>query len=495
MRVNGKIGVEIVRKHSLMLSELIEELENYDTLEIPNSITIFPPDNSNDPVTDKDLGEEDNIVIDNLPGSQLRVECEAEGKVDSSDEWDSEDELPLTAVAPFAFTAYKPLRRLTHRLDTVDHAAGPSRASSRAKKQKISHDSYCGLSDAEVRNILSVMDVDDHEINEDEPFIDSGSEYVPQTDSESEGWGSQESDLEEENQVETDDEMNLDNYSGDIEPIEIVWNQRDFRPKKHEFDNSSSGVRNENLFNETLEVNYFLNLFTEELATIIIAETNRYAQEREAKGWKDIDISELFVFISLTLLMPHMKKTDIKDYWSKDSLMHTPIFGEKMSRDRYLTILRYLFSNNAEGNRNDRTRKLGVVLNTIKTQFQTQFYPFENLVIDESMILFKGRLSFKQYIKTKRHRFGIKLYVLCDCETGFVLDFLVYIGKNTDITLIDNLGSSGSVVVKLLEPYLNKGHTFYSDNYYTSPSLSIYLYITKPILRNCPAKQIPSSKN
>lgn len=112
----------------------------------------------------------------------------------------------------------------------------------------------------------------------------------------------------------------------------------------------------------------------------------------------------------------------------------------------------------------------------IKSQFQSQFYPFENLVIDESMILFKGRLSFKQYIKTKKHRFGIKLYVLCDCETGFVLDFLVYIGKNTDVTLIENLGSSGSVVVKLLEPHLNKGHTFYSDNYYTSPLLSTYLY-------------------
>nr|XP_022901399.1 piggyBac transposable element-derived protein 4-like isoform X2 [Onthophagus taurus]XP_022902367.1 piggyBac transposable element-derived protein 4-like isoform X1 [Onthophagus taurus]XP_022907409.1 piggyBac transposable element-derived protein 4-like isoform X2 [Onthophagus taurus]XP_022914481.1 piggyBac transposable element-derived protein 4-like [Onthophagus taurus]XP_022921006.1 piggyBac transposable element-derived protein 4-like isoform X2 [Onthophagus taurus] len=94
------------------------------------------------------------------------------------------------------------------------------------------------------------------------------------------------------------------------------------------------------------------------------------------------------------------------------------------------------------------------------------------------MILFKGRLSFKQYIKTKRHRFGIKVYVLCDCETGYVLGYLVYTGKN-NVKNRDNdsgLGLSGDVVVKLLEPYLNKGHSFYSDNYYTSPTLANYLF-------------------
>ncbi|KAG5893194.1 hypothetical protein JTB14_016470 [Gonioctena quinquepunctata] len=128
------------------------------------------------------------------------------------------------------------------------------------------------------------MDGDSHEISEDEPFMDSGSEYEPPSDSESEEWESQEHDLEEdENQVETNNnmsnEMNSYNDSENIEHFEIDWGQLDFRPTKHVFDNSSSGVRNENLLDETLEVNYFLNLFTEEIATVIIAETNRYAQE------------------------------------------------------------------------------------------------------------------------------------------------------------------------------------------------------------------------
>jgi hypothetical protein len=57
-----------------------------------------------------------------------------------------------------------------------------------------------------------------------------------------------------------------------------------------------------------------------------------------------------------------------------------------------------------------------------------QFSPFQDLLIDQSMVLFKGRLMFKQYIKTKRHKFGINLYMLCDSETCDVLDFIVYTG-------------------------------------------------------------------
>lgn len=89
------------------------------------------------------------------------------------------------------------------------------------------------------------------------------------------------------------------------------------------------------------------------------------------------------------------------------------------------------------------------------------------------MVLFKGRLSFKQYIKTKRHRFGIKLYVLCDCETGMVLDVIIYAGKATNIQGQgnQNLGVTGAIVAKLLSPYLNKGHSLFTDNFYTSSSL------------------------
>ena len=107
--------------------------------------------------------------------------------------------------------------------------------------------------------------------------------------------------------------------------------------------------------------------------------------------------------------------------------------------------------------------------------FKENFIPFQNIVIDESLVLFKGRLAIKQYIPSKRHRFGIKLFVLCDSETGMVLDIIPYTATDTDIPANDPLGISGAVVKVMIERLLGKGHVIYMDNWYTSPDLSKFL--------------------
>nr|CAH7749850.1 unnamed protein product [Callosobruchus chinensis] len=65
------------RRRSLSLADLLNEIETTKNIQdIPDNIVIFPPDNVNDPVTDEDSGEEENVVMYNLPGSELRAECE-----------------------------------------------------------------------------------------------------------------------------------------------------------------------------------------------------------------------------------------------------------------------------------------------------------------------------------------------------------------------------------------------------------------------------------
>lgn len=39
--------------------------------------------------------------------------------------------------------------------------------------------------------------------------------------------------------------------------------------------------------------------------------------------------------------------------------------------------------------------------------------PKESMRIDETIVPFKGRLSFRQYIQNKRHRYDIKIFKLC----------------------------------------------------------------------------------
>jgi hypothetical protein len=72
------------------------------------------------------------------------------------------------------------------------------------------------------------------------------------------------------------------------------------------------------------------------------------------------------------------------------------------------------------------------VFNGFPTIFQGNFTPHQHLSVGESLVLFKGSLNYKQYMNTKRHRFGIKLYLLCDNETRYVQ---VYTGKDTEFML------------------------------------------------------------
>ena len=50
--------------------------------------------------------------------------------------------------------------------------------------------------------------------------------------------------------------------------------------------------------------------------------------------------------------------------------------------------------------------------------------------MDEVMIKFKGRLGFKQYMKDKSTKWGIKVFVLNDARNGYVYRLQVYTSKN-----------------------------------------------------------------
>lgn len=119
-------------------------------------------------------------------------------------------------------------------------------------------------------------------------------------------------------------------------------------------------------------------------------------------------------------------------------------------------------------------------MSRLTDNFQRYFYPFRKVIIDESLMLFKGRVAFKQYILSKHHRFGVKLFVLCDCETGFILDTIVYLATDINIQEArpgDPMGMSGNIVKVMMEPYLGSGHILYTDNWYTSPYLNQYLHV------------------
>ena len=147
-----------------------------------------------------------------------------------------------------------------------------------------------------------------------------------------------------------------------------------------------------------------------------------------------------------------------------------------MSCDRYIHILRCLHFHDNEEILNHPLVQIKPVIGHVQSEFLAVLTPGKNLRIDESLLLWKGRRRLKQYIPLKRNRFGIKLYMIVDCVTGFVLGCVVYTGADTDYQKFD-LGVTGDIVAHLLQPYFYKGHVVYIDNWYTSPTLLEFLQL------------------
>ncbi|KAJ8736824.1 hypothetical protein PYW07_000095 [Mythimna separata] len=90
-------------------------------------------------------------------------------------------------------------------------------------------------------------------------------------------------------------------------------------------------------------------------------------------------------------------------------------------------------------------------------QDEEAYVPSQNICIDESLTLWKGNLKFRQYIKTKAAKFGVKTYELCESSTGYLWSFFVYLGKATtyDPTFPSTLLKSTATVLTLIHPILS----------------------------------------
>jgi hypothetical protein len=123
--------------------------------------------------------------------------------------------------------------------------------------------------------------------------------------------------------------------------------------------------------------------------------------------------------------MGHDLQDKLTDYWATSDQMYMPFYSNAMKRDRYLHILCFLhfIDNKNEPDRKDenfdRLWKIQNLYKILNRKFSKFYNPSEHLAVDEVIVLYKGRVVFKQYIPKKHKRFRIKIYKLCD-ETGYI---------------------------------------------------------------------------
>ena len=149
----------------------------------------------------------------------------------------------------------------------------------------------------------------------------------------------------------------------------------------------------------------------------------------------------------------------------------------------------------------DPSYKVSEFRDYLQQRFIRLFEPGRQLSLDETLIRSFGRIKFKVRIVSKAARYGIKIYVLTDAATAFVLKVIIYTGKHTyNETESAHAKKMVNVVRELCREVAGTHRTIYIDHFYTSLELlkelrKMNLYVTGTIMRNCIPKEltIPST--
>ncbi|CAK9820264.1 PiggyBac transposable element-derived protein 4 [Anthophora plagiata] len=223
----------------------------------------------------------------------------------------------------------------------------------------------------------------------------------------------------------------------------------------------------------------FFRLFlTESLLNKIVQETNRYAAQQIAKfhalrssrlrKWKDTSAKELQVFFGLLMHTVTISLPSIEYYWKTSESYNLDFWKKRMSKNRFQLILRFLHFNNNEEQVDGRLLKINLISQHFNETMDRIYKPRRKLCIDEAIVFWRGRLIFRQYVKNKRRKYGIKLYELCEPD-GIILRVKIYAGKFDDLS---GRNHTSNVVLALMDDFLNRDHELYMDNYYNSVGLA-----------------------
>ncbi|KAG8230675.1 hypothetical protein J437_LFUL010489 [Ladona fulva] len=207
---------------------------------------------------------------------------------------------------------------------------------------------------------------------------------------------------------------------------------------------------------------YFEFFFDDDLLKIIVIETNRYVEQFHK--WVPTTPNEIRVYLGLLMLMGIIQKPSLRMYFSRKHILETPFFPNVMSEERFALLNKFLhFVDNSDkeiAKRDPKLYKILPISEHWKNNFQKVYILGKEVSVDESSLLWKGRLLWKQYNPMKASRFGIKMFELFGSGTKLGCE----ITKDTDLF-------STKVVLSLSEKLLDSGRCIYLDNYYSSPDL------------------------
>ena len=157
-------------------------------------------------------------------------------------------------------------------------------------------------------------------------------------------------------------------------------------------------------------------------------------------------------------------------YWATTHPLLTPELRKVMPLKRFQQIWQYFHLNDSDKQvphgqlGYDPLYKVRTLLDLVSPRLESEYSPHQQLSVDEAMIKFKGRLGFKQYMKAKPTKWGIKVFVLSDSTNGYVYRFQIYTGKNSSLSGSGEHGLCTQAVLSLVQGLEDRGYKLFMDS-------------------------------
>ena len=145
----------------------------------------------------------------------------------------------------------------------------------------------------------------------------------------------------------------------------------------------------------------------------------------------------------------------LQQYWCRSWPFPTSTFSSIMPRDCFLLILKFLHLTNNNNQiplghpEHDWLFILRSFMTALITCFKLLYRPHKEISVDESMISYKGRLSFLQYIPKKPKKWEMKAWVLVDSKIAYTWSWYLYSRKEQNVSA-DSLATQ--VVLRCRRP-------------------------------------------
>jgi Transposase IS4/DDE_Tnp_1-like zinc-ribbon len=208
-----------------------------------------------------------------------------------------------------------------------------------------------------------------------------------------------------------------------------------------------------------------LRLLQHFLPPALMEEFAQHTNAAAPHDWRPTSAAELYAFLGAHLFMGIDRLPRTHMYWSQ-TFGH-PLLTSIFSRDRFMQLLRFFRVTALDEGAADRDPLLHVssLAAKLNASFAAHASSSHRLTLDEAMVAYKGRSPIKQYIPSKPHKWGYKIY--CLSSDDYLLRFEIYAGKEERSAD----GATYDTVMRMLAGYEGQQHVLFTDNWFTSPAL------------------------